>query len=409
MLSQFMYNLPPGASPFPCDNCIVDKSDTIGSTVIYPKNIEKIAKAREDRYNQRQLKAQQDKTLNESFLDHGKQHLVQQPMGTQGVRVPPYTGISMVPPVPLGNPMSSLMTGHLPLPSGTSPTKPSSPTPSPSNTPWMVQWGNLWNTEHAKQSATKLVCLRGFLDWAPSELLAKTIVVRFKEKEYAIGAKFILGAMSTTTASGAFQSMHTGNVVMYVPPPTPRPMTSTDNSAKRQRVEFPEVQVLAQQVKTHGEKFEGIQQQLKTHLEEIAHVSDNVHSLVGETNIHELKSGPQWHEIGRLDATANRILHGGNWKLEQGNVVFCIRPTEEGDGYTVLRCSVTRRDGQLAEMSVEEAVLDDIFDTTVDWCDADEDTMRKKAADFVAVLTAQKKESDDLRQEFINRLDAMET
>ena len=408
MLSQFMYNLPPGASRFPCDNC-----GQIGHYWQYcqlPKNIEKIAKAKEDRYNQRQLKAQQDKTLNDWFLDHGKQHLVQQPMGPQGVLVPPYTGISMVPPVPLGNPMSSPMTGHLPLPSGTSPNESSSSsTPSQSTTPWVVQWGNFRNTEHAKQSATKLVCLRGFLDWAPSDPWDKTIVVRFKEKEDAIGAKFILGAMMTTTASGAVESMHTGNVVMYVPPPAPRPMMSTDTSAKRQRVEDPEVQVLAQQVKTHGEKFERIEQQLKTHTEEIAHVSDNVHSLVGETKINELKSGPQWHEIGRLDATAKRILHGGNRKLEQGNVVFCIRPTEDGDGYTVLRCSVSRRDRQFVELSVEEAVLDDIFDTTVDWCDADEDIVRKKAADFVAVLAAQKKQIDDLRQEFIKRPDAMET
>ena len=70
MLSQFMYNLPPGASRFPCDNC-----GQIGHYWQYchlPKNIEKIAKAKEDRYNQRQLKAQQDKTLNDWFLDHGK-------------------------------------------------------------------------------------------------------------------------------------------------------------------------------------------------------------------------------------------------------------------------------------------------------------------------------------------------
>ena len=75
----------------------------------------------------------------------------------------------------------------------------------------------------------------------------------------------------------------------------------------------------------------------------------------------------------------------------------------------MLRCSVSRRDRQFVELSVEEAVLDDIFDTTVDWGDADEDTVRKKAADFVVLLAAQKKQIDDLRQDFMKRPDAMET
>ena len=107
--------------------------------------------------------------------------------------------------------------------------------------------------------------------------------------------------------------------------------------------------------------------------------------------MNEMRHLPWWHEVGRLDAIAGKLLQGGGRNAEPTQLVFFVRLNKDGNMYQKYKCTTMFKERNYVGLAVnKDNIGDDVFDTTMECYSRDEDMMYKWMKDLNGVLLHQR-------------------